>query len=168
MAEFGNSGLGGDRMTKRPREDQSIAVAFQGNNFSFTHEAAMKIFNKFCVTYSECKKGCNDVFDAVETGSVSYGVMPVESSTRGTLHLVYDRLLASSGRVQIVGEIGIVENYCLAANSTCDSVDEVVGHPHIVESCSEFLDSLDVKRSHNSQQPIIRTAASDRCVKIDT
>lgn len=75
------------------------------------------------------------------------------------MHAVYDKLLHSN--VRIVGEIGSKEEYCLASKAQSEvEVLEVIGHPHICEECSEFLDTLDKKR----ETPIKRSAVHDRFV----
>ncbi len=97
-------------------------------------------------------------------------MIPLESSTYGTIHGVYDRLLAADGHIvgetqqypqahsnthpfaicdhMLAGEIAIIEAHCLCSRPgvTEDMLTEVVGHPHIIESCSQYLDAMDQRR----------------------
>lgn len=53
----------------------------------------------------------NAVFAEVEAGRAVFGVVPIEHSSSGSLHQVYDCLLKSP--LCIVGELGMVEEHCL-------------------------------------------------------
>jgi prephenate dehydratase len=51
------------------------------------------------------------VFAEVEADRAFFGVVPIEHSSSGSLHAVYDCLLKSP--LCIVGELGMVEEHCL-------------------------------------------------------
>lgn len=51
------------------------------------------------------------VFAEVEADRAFFGILPIENSSSGSLHQVYDCLLKSP--LSIVGELGMVEEHCL-------------------------------------------------------
>ena len=106
----------------------NLKVAFQGGNFSFSHLASLQFFNGIPQVEFEGFASVSKVFSSVidESGCV-YGVLPVESSTQGTIHRVFDQILASNDKIKIVGEIGMMENYCLCSRHEIISDRELNG-----------------------------------------
>eukprot|EP01035_Chromulina_nebulosa_P018986 gene18986-24801_t len=85
------------------------------------------------------------------------------------MHNVYDLLLASDN-VSIVGEIGTSEKHCLCVKENVNESDitSIIGHPHILECCSDYLDHLDkVKDSHISRVGSWDSAAACQQVSQD-
>lgn len=143
-------------------------IAYSGHLFSYTYLAAKSVFSRILIRDEATKYiSCNslkEVFDIIVNGDVTYGVVPIESSSNGTLHSVYDNLLASNGSIAIVGEIGLAEEHCLCTKLGISSeldIERVVCHPHILECCSDFLDELDNKRKANKLSSITRIASCD-------
>src|SRR5205814_2879206 len=61
-----------------------------------------------------------DVFRAVATGEVSYGLVPVENSQAGSINDVYDLLRQHD--LYVIGEIGHPVNHCLLCLQVRNSV----------------------------------------------
>ena len=61
--------------------EETLSVAFLGPEGTFSEEAAMKQFGS-AVTPVRCAN-IDDVFANVESGTVGYGVVPVENSSEG-------------------------------------------------------------------------------------
>lgn len=143
-----------------------IRIAVKGMHMSYTYLAAGKFFQN-CITPVDIlsSQSIQDVFDKIIREDCTYGLMPLESSSFGTIHTVYDRLLASNGQLQIVGEMGQIEQHCLCVKAGVEAreldVEKVVSHPHILECCSEFLKSLDIRRHALQRSQIERVAARD-------
>lgn len=143
-----------------------IRIAVKGMHMSYTYLAAEKFFQN-CTSPTEfaSSQSVQEVFDKIIKGDCTYGLMPLESSSFGTIHTVYDRLLASNGQLQIVGEMGQIEQHCLCVNKNSDlkelDVERVISHPHILECCSEFLKSLDARRQALQKKPVERVASWD-------
>ena len=153
-------------------EDQ-LRVVHQGGENSFTHIATKKIFGAWTdqkISISSRLKNqiysLKEVFQSVQRKEHTYGVLALESSTRGTIFGVYDQLLAADGKIAIVGEVNMEENYSLlaCANAHVDDITEVISHQHILESCSEYLDMLDSRRRARGLENIVRSGASSRFV----
>ena len=159
---------------KRVRKsDEEISVCYLGSIGSFAYLAAKNNFSSSNnITYLS-SHSYKDVFHQVERGACQYGVIPLESSTHGTIVFVYDQLLRCHNTITIVGEMGQIENHCLAGqiNMAVNDYDvtEVVSHPHILDCCSDFLDSIDSKRLSINNSGIIRTASVDSttaCIEV--
>ena len=152
---------------KRRLESESapVHIAFQGMTFSYTFLAAKSFFTDY--TYNldyRSKQSLKEVMESVKSGECQYGLVPLESSSYGTIHGVYDRLLASDGQLVIIGEIGQIEHHALCVRDVQSTVtevdiDTVVSHPHILECCSDYLDRVDAKRIAHSK-PVIKRIAS--------
>ena len=107
------------RKRLRPQDDEGVEskgsdgddliVSFPGERFNFTYLAASSYFQKLSYSnqsvniHFKSVRNYKDVFDAIVSGSAAYGVVPLESSSRGTIHHIYDKLLLSDGQVSIVG-----------------------------------------------------------------
>jgi chorismate mutase / prephenate dehydratase len=143
-------------------------VTYQGQQGSYTSLAAQAFFQtKKDELDLQSLPGVKAIFDSLSKGQCTYGVLPLESSSYGTIHGVYDRLVAFDGQVVIVGEMGQIEQYCLCIKSHAQinpqelDIDQVICHPHILECCSDYLDSLDSRRIAANKPRIERIAASD-------
>jgi chorismate mutase/prephenate dehydratase len=86
-----------------------------------------------------------DVFMAVQSGELDYGVLPVNNSTAGTVDTTYDLLAKYS--VYIVREVCLDINHCLAAKADCpvSELRKVYSHPQALMQCSEFIDANGLK-----------------------
>jgi chorismate mutase/prephenate dehydratase len=93
-----------------------INIAFQGEIASYTYLASQSFFSRFPLNlHYTSTKSLKNLFKSLERGEVTYGITPLESSSYGTIHGVYDMLLASNGSFTIIGEIGQIEelNLCV-------------------------------------------------------
>lgn len=86
-------------------------------------------------------QGFEEVFAAVESGEVEYGVVPIENSYAGSVEQVYD--LLHQYDVYIVGEQLIhIEHALLGVPGTdLSQVREVYSHEQALMQSAEFLDS---------------------------
>lgn len=152
--------------TKRQRLETDTTIGYLGAQGSFTCVAAQRFFDRVSGSSGaqyESSDSLKDMFDRLKAGSLTYGVIPVESSTNGSLIGSYDFLLKNSPEISIVGEAIERDQHCLCAKSAVDesSISKVISHPVIVQDCSVYLDSLDKKRSKSKLPPIDRVAVSD-------
>ena len=128
--------------THATQEDAHTRVSYQGIPFSYCFNAASVFFNNELgnVTLKESLSFAS-VFGAVISGDCHYGVVPIESSYHGTIHGVYDRLVASRGALTILAELSLVEEHCLCVGGKSTGIDididSVHCHPHILECCSD-------------------------------
>ncbi|RMD88302.1 MAG: prephenate dehydratase [Calditrichaeota bacterium] len=114
-------------------------VAFQGEKGAFSEKAALEYFGtnielQSCRTFKE-------VFECVETGQCSAGIIPIENSLTGSVHQNYDLLLQHE--LLITGEIYLKIVHCLMAlpGVSMNKIEKVYSHPQALEQCQEFLSS---------------------------
>ena len=111
-------------------------VAYLGPEASFSNLAAQSHFGK-SAQYSPQTK-ISEVFDEVERGRVSWGVVPGENSVEGFVKATLDRLISTP--LSIRGEIFLRISHCLI--STCERTEEikrVYSHPQALGQCQDWL-----------------------------
>ena len=119
-----------------------VRAAFQGVAGAYSHLAARRFFGDGPEVTCEGLAELADVITAVEEGRATHGVLPVENSTAGSVHAVYDLLLGT--RLAVVGEIVLPIEHCLIAldDVPLASLRSVVSHWQALAQCSRFLAAL--------------------------
>lgn len=133
-------------------------IGCQGTAGANSEAAARMIFGSKKLSYY---KTFEDVFKAVQSGEVDYGILPVHNSTAGSVDSTYD--LMAKYFVYIVKEVTVEINHCLAAKpgTSFNEIKCVYSHPQAIAQCSEFISMYSLK-AHES----INTAiAAERVAK---
>lgn len=133
-------------------EQQGIVeVAFQGERGAFGDEAARHYFGqkeaqgiKRRVSPIPCRSFA-DVFRAVASGEVDYGLVPVENSQAGSINDTYD--LLSQHDLFIIGEISHQVNQCLLClkGQELKDIKRVISHPQALAQSDAYLRELGVE-----------------------
>ncbi|MCR4303623.1 MAG: prephenate dehydratase [Gallionella sp.] len=133
-----------------------LTVAYLGPEGTFTEAAALKRFGS-AIQGQSCAT-IDDVFRAVETGKVSYGVVPVENSSEGAIGRTLDLLL--QGTLQVCGESNLPIHQCLLAQQ-CDrgTIKTVYSHPQSLGQCQGWLNT---NLSHAARIPAASNAEAAR------
>ena len=121
----------------------AIPVGYQGEAGAYSQRAVRRLFEAGTpVPFPSFHR----VFEAVEIGTVAYGVVPLENSHAGSINESYDLMLRHG--VQIVAETILRISHCLLAlpGTQMEEVRVVYSHVQALDQCSEFLDSLEVER----------------------
>ncbi len=137
-------------------ERGNVRVAYQGIEGANSHEATLRLFPKAKLTHYATFA---DVFDAVSSGEVTYGVLPVENSTAGSVSAVYDLILQH--RFYIVGALDLpIDHYlCGLKQSELDDIEIVWSHPQALSQCADYID-----RNGYEQRSCANTAIAARDV----
>ncbi|MCR4644995.1 MAG: chorismate mutase [Oscillospiraceae bacterium] len=113
------------------------SVACQGMAGANSETAALQIFGQDCKptflpTFA-------DVFDAVQQGSVEFGIIPVQNSTAGSVVQAYD--LMSEYNFYITRTTVVEITNCLAVRPGVKLADvkDVYSHPQALSQCSHFI-----------------------------
>ncbi len=116
--------------------EQPLKIAYFGPAGTFTESAAKKHFGS-APSFTPWLT-IDDVFRAVESGNVDYGVVPVENSTEGAVGRTLDLLLTSP--LMICGEVmlRVHQNLLSKADSTA-GVRKVYSHAQSLAQCHEWL-----------------------------
>lgn len=96
---------------KRERKpfEKSAKVGYQGTRGSYSNQAAEEFFGS--QENLSAYPAFEDVFKAIDSGEINYGVVPLENSSVGSVVEVYD--LLGKYNCFIVGEKWIRINHCL-------------------------------------------------------
>jgi len=135
------------RSPKRAKVE-AVKVGFQGADHAFSEIAARKSMgsggNKVdCVGYETFAA----LFEAVKTGEVNTGIVPLENSVSGTVNQIYGLLLQYADCLHITAEAAEVEHPCLCAlpGAKLANITKVFSDAYHISQCSHFLDGLKSK-----------------------
>ncbi len=116
--------------------NKKVAVACQGIEGAFSNIAANDLHPdcelRFCDTFEE-------VFKAVESGDVRYGVVPVENSNAGSVTEVYDLILKYRFFIVSAAELRVNENLLGVKGAVLDNIKTVYSHPQALSQSDEFI-----------------------------
>ncbi len=116
--------------------EQQMAVAYLGPEGTFSQEAVVKHFG--AATGGKPLASIDEVFRAIETGELAYGVVPVENSTEGAVGRTLDLLLNTS--VRICGEVNLPVRQCLMSNARVrGDIRTVYSHTQSLAQCQQWL-----------------------------
>ena len=116
-------------------------IAFQGLRGAYSERAISRYFGEGTSTCPQ--PSFRDVFEAVLTGSVRYGLVPIENSLAGTIYENLD-LLQQYPDITIVGDqkVRIVHSLIALPGSSIEKIKKIYSHPQGLAQCSAFIDKL--------------------------
>jgi chorismate mutase/prephenate dehydratase len=136
--------------------NKDTKVMYYGVEGTYTQQAMEEFFG------TEIKSINNQAFrgvmDAVESGKVDYGVLPIENSSTGGISDNYDLLIDYD--VTIVGEHILPIDQCLLGvpGTEVSDIREVYSHPQGIWQCSDYLEK------HPQMKPM-EFASTAECAK---
>lgn len=112
-------------------------IAYLGPEGTYSQLAALEFFGD-AAELVNCAS-IDDVFAAVESKRVAYGIVPVENSTEGAINNTQDCLIDSSAK--IIGEqVVSIEHSLLAKTGTSKSdVMKIASHKQSLAQCRGYL-----------------------------
>ncbi|KAJ3200882.1 hypothetical protein HDU82_008530 [Entophlyctis luteolus] len=146
-------------------------VAFLGPNGSYTSQVARTCFANCAASFLDLPE-IADVARAVNAGTASHGVIPIENSTKGSVELSYDALLANPD-IKISGEHFLRIQHCLVSKCS-DLADIKKSLGQTTRWCEKNLQGVEcVAVSSNSAAAILATKeagvaaiCSEECAEI--
>jgi chorismate mutase/prephenate dehydratase len=120
-------------------QGEEIKVAFLGPRGTFCEQASRKFFSGYPALFIEYLT-IKDVFRAVLSDEVNYGVVPVENSTEGSISLTLDLLLNYD--IKVYGEIEqkATHNLIVKQGTKLEEIKLVLSHPQALAQCRRFLE----------------------------
>lgn len=116
-----------------------LKMGYLGPEGTFSEEAARLIAgsNRRALQRYD---NISDVIEAVQTGKVDEGIVPLENSLEGGVNITQDLLVGLEG-VFIVNELIYPVNHCLLAkkSTALDEIDTVCSHPQALGQCRDYL-----------------------------
>jgi prephenate dehydratase len=128
-----------EAQSKKEPSAASPRVAFQGEPGAFSEEAVLLAF---AAAQAVAVPTWRAVFEAVHSGQVEAGVVPIERSAGGSVREIYD-LLFSFDELRIVAEITVPVRLALLAlpGQKLDQVERVYSIAQALDQADEFLRS---------------------------
>jgi len=118
--------------------EKVMNIAYLGPEGTFTQAAALKHFGHSVNTLPLATIG--DVFREVESGNVSYGVVPVENSTEGVVSHTLDQFMNSP--LHICGEVELrIHHHLLGKGKDTSQVRCIYSHRQSLAQCREWLET---------------------------
>lgn len=118
---------------------RSARVACQGIEGANSQQAADKLFPQ---GHIEFYSSFEEVAQAVRSGECDFGVLPIENSSNGSVHAVYD--LLKDGSLSIVRSVKLCIHHELLSKqgTTFSEVKEIISHEQALGQCSDYLKKL--------------------------
>lgn len=140
-----------------PYDSDTIRIACFGAPGSYASIAAKSMFPNCETVYCSPFK---DVFEAVKSSSVDFGVIPIENSSAGSVTAVYDLMLGYNLYIAAAADIKI--DHCLAAvpGTKISDVTKIYSHEQALMQCSDFLGA----NSRAETVPFVSTAQAAKLV----
>lgn len=146
-----------------PKEfPKSAMVACQGIEGAYSQITADKIFKSANIMYFRTFDG---VFQAVESGLCSYGILPIENSSYGSVTQVYDLMLGHNFHIVKDYKLRITHRLLTKPGTKFEDIKEVYSHSQAIGQCSRFLkenSSIKVTIVENTAVAARTVADSDR------
>ncbi|HLR14613.1 MAG TPA: prephenate dehydratase [Bacillota bacterium] len=117
----------------------TIKIGYLGPKGTFTKLAVDEAFNGENKVAYETIPAC---IDAVKSGELDIGVVPLENAIEGTVHLTLDYLVHQV-RLPIVAEIVVPIRQHLLVNKnftgTYSDITEIHSHSHAIAQCNQYI-----------------------------
>jgi len=122
--------------SKRLQKEKLTLIGFQGEHGAYS-EMAVRGFDPKAVAIP-CAE-FDEVFEAVKSGVLEYGVVPVENTLAGPVIAVNDLLIETD--LHVVGEVKVPIHHCLLVLPEADhrEIKVAYSHPMALAQCRGFL-----------------------------
>ncbi|MGH7269747.1 MAG: prephenate dehydratase, partial [Polyangiaceae bacterium] len=115
---------------------EPLKVAYLGPEGTFSHAAAREFFG-LSAQYSEATT-FDGVFDAVTRNQATYGIVPIENSSEGSVPHAVDALVG--GELLIRAELHLEVSQCLLTRASgLPAIERVYSHPQPLGQCRMWL-----------------------------
>ena len=115
-------------------------IACQGVEGAYSQMATEKLFAHPDIMYFNNFQG---VFSAIDKGFCSYGVLPLENSTAGSVNAIYDLMQKYNFSIVRSVRLKVDHNLLVRRGTKLGGIREIYSHEHAISQCGEFLRSLD-------------------------
>lgn len=120
----------------------------------------------------------HEVFEAVEAGEITYGVLPIYNSTAGSVTQTYDLMGKYNFFITAMNQVEVANCLAVRKGTKLQEIACVYSHPQALSQCSDFIKKhkLRMKDYDNtataakmvaeSEQPIA-AICSERCAELN-
>ncbi|MDX8401721.1 MAG: prephenate dehydratase [Mariprofundaceae bacterium] len=118
--------------------EHPLTIAFLGPEGTFSHTAATRQFGA-TAEYLSCAS-LDQVFDEVEAGRATYGVVPVENAFEGAVTHTLDLFADVDRDVWICAEVQLsIHHHLFSHASSLAEIETVLSHPQPLAQCRAWL-----------------------------
>ena len=118
--------------------ESPLAVSYLGPEGTYTQAAVYKHFGH--QVSARVANAIDEIFRDVESGSATYGVVPIENSTEGIVSSTLD-LLANTP-LSICGEVWLpVHHHLLSNHKRREDIRKIYAHAQSFAQCRKWLDT---------------------------
>ena len=116
-------------------------IGYLGPEGSFTHQALSQFLDRTKKKEDICSfQTISQVIDAVNSGKIHSGIVPVENSIEGAIGETLDALIRASQKVTINHEVIIPIEHCLITRAkNLNEVKKVIAHTQALSQCQSYL-----------------------------
>lgn len=122
-------------------------VGYQGMPGAFGEDATISYFKE---KWSACipHETFEDLFEALQAGSIDYGVLPIENSSAGEILDTYD--LINKYNLYIVGEqvVKVEHNLLGIRGARLEDIQDVYAHPQAISQSKDYLKAQEQLQAH--------------------
>ncbi len=137
--------------------EHPMTIAYLGPEGTFTHTAATRQFGA-TANYLACKN-FEAIFDAVESGRATYGVVPVENAFEGAITHTLDLFADMEREVYICAEVQLsIHHHLFSYAESLDDVELVISHPQPLAQCRKWLQAHLPNTSYMEVESTVRAA----------
>ncbi len=132
-------------------------IACQGTEGAYSHIAAETLFPEGEITFT---REFEDVFKAVERGTVDCGILPIDNSNAGSVTAVYTLMKRYDFYVNHAVKVKV--DHCLAAKpgASLGQIKNIYSHEQALRQCSGFFE----RHPEYAPREYINTAAAAKFV----
>lgn len=137
-------------------------VACQGVEGAYQQIAVDRLFRRPQIDFYG---NFEEVFQAVESGSADFGVLPVENSTAGSVNRVYDLMYRHDFHIVRSCRLKIDHNLLVRPGTKLQDIRIVYSHEQAIHQCADYLAKLPGARVHvceNTAKAAEHVAQSNR------
>jgi len=118
--------------------EHPMTIAYLGPRGTFSHTAATRQFGA-TPAYMPCGT-LEMVFDEVESGRATYGVVPVENAFEGAVTPTLDLFADMERNIFICAEVQLsIHHHLFTYAESLDEIDVVISHPQPLGQCRNWL-----------------------------
>ncbi len=118
--------------------EHPMTIAYLGPEGTFTHTAATRQFGS-SVNYMACAS-LELVFDAVESGRATYGLVPVENAFAGAVTHTLDLFADFEKDIHICAEVQLsIHHHLFSHAESLEDIKLVISHPQPLAQCHHWL-----------------------------
>lgn len=114
----------------------SAIVACQGVEGAYSQLACDKLFKLPNIFYFSSFEA---VFAAIDQGLCSYGVIPLENSTAGSVNMVYDLMQKHDFKIVRSIRLKVDHNLLVKPGTKLENIKEIYSHEQAISQCSRYL-----------------------------